>query len=100
MHEPNEEAVQNLRDTILKRGWKDSAEFITHELAFVTDLVAAGLLPIAEIRKFTRSMRITSETVRQMRGGSAEDAVYHLLEAGRGFTRALQPGRNSAGPTE
>jgi hypothetical protein len=87
----DEQAVQELRNNIEDRGWKDSAEFIIGDIEFVADLCHAGHLSRVEIRDFSRAMQITIDNLLRLRDRPYEEEVRRLEEAVHSFNRAGAP---------
>jgi hypothetical protein len=97
----NEQALQEVRDTIAERGWKDSAEFIIAEIEFVADLCDGRHLSLPEIHCFSREMRFTIRMLLELRDAPYRDELCRLSAAAQGFNRAQasyynNPGRNGS----
>jgi hypothetical protein len=79
----NAQELQELRNAIEQRGWEDSADFITREIEFVTDLCVARKLATGEIQRFRRETQVTVDSLMD-----AQDRPY--VEEIRGLRKALQ----------
>src|ERR1700736_1227977 len=85
---PDAHALPEFRDRILQRGWKDSAEFITHDIEFVADLCLARQLYGHEILEFNNNAQIAINTLRQVQEGTYEEETRRPYAAVQSFTRA------------
>ena len=90
----DEQARQELRDTIKRCGWKGTADLATHDIEFVVDLYDAGHLVVAEIRDFLRGMQITIDTLWELSDGSHEEEVRRLRRAAQSFNRVMASRRD------
>jgi hypothetical protein len=87
-NDPDAYALPEFRDRILQRGWKDSAEFITHDIEFVADLCLARQLYGHEIVEFNNNVQIAINTLRQVQEGTYEEETRRLYAAVQSFNRA------------
>jgi hypothetical protein len=84
----DEQAREQLRDTIGRGGWKDIAELAIDAIEFVVDLCNAGQLRGDEIEDFSHGVQVTINILWELGDGSYEEDVRRLCEAVESFNHA------------
>lgn len=83
-----EQKLQHVVDSIQERGWRKSAEFITADLWFITDLCIAGHLTPLELFTFARDTEVTLNILFARREAPFEEEARRLTEAVQAFNGA------------
>jgi hypothetical protein len=90
----DEQARQELRDTIRQYGWKDTTDLVTDVIEFVVDLRDTGHLSVREIPNFSHDMQVIINTLWEFGDGSYDEEVRRLREAVPSFNCAMASWRD------
>ncbi len=77
----HQKCIRELAETIVTRGWSESAEFITNEIQFIVDVATAGHLSLAEIQTYIVRSQVTVDTLKKVQDGPYKSECRHLLVA-------------------
>jgi hypothetical protein len=86
--------IRKLRETIVKRGWRDSAEFVTNEIQFIADLASEGYLSFEEIQCYALRTQVTTDILIELRDGPYLEERRNVILAVQAFNEVLKSSFN------